>query len=135
MGVASPALFSAVRTQGLATVAEVTKAARAGGGCGLCHPEIEEVLADARGEPVDPGLSLENQLVCRQETLARIEGSLASLVAPRLAELGARIGEIAVDGLRVRVRLEGARHADAARLVAEGLRRLVCAELEVEVVG
>ena len=133
MGVASPRIFEAVRRQGLASVAEVTKSVRAGGGCGLCHPEIEEILADVRGEPVDPSLALENQLVCRQETLARIEGSLGSLVAPRLSVRGARIEDVALDGLRVRVRIAGDAGREVQRLVAETLRKLVCEDLEVDV--
>jgi len=109
LGVASPRIFEAARNQGLESVAAVTKALRAGGGCGLCHPEIEEILADVRGEPFDPGVALENELVCRQETLARIEGALASLVAPRLAG-------VTLDGLRVRVRLTGSPDAAQVRL-------------------
>ena len=133
LGVASPRIFDAARKQGLVSVAEVTKAVRAGGGCGLCHPEIEEILADVRGEPFDPGIALENQLVCRQETLARIEGSLAWLVAPRLEALGARSVGVTLDGLRVLVRLAGSADAEIAHLIAETLRVYVCEDLEVEV--
>jgi len=133
MGVASPRIYAAVRAGALASVAEVTKSVRAGGGCGLCHPEIEEILADVRGEPIDPALALENQLVSRQETLSRIEGSLQSLVLPRLEARGMALGEVSIDGLRVRVRLVGAAIDPAAeRLVAETLRAYVCEDLEVE---
>lgn len=94
--------------------------------------EIEEILADVRGEPFDTGIALENQLVCRQETLARIEGALASLVAPRLAALGTRIAGVTLDGLRVRIRLSGSPDVALARLIAESLRQYVCKDLEVE---
>jgi NifU-like protein len=132
MGVASPRIYAAVHREGLASVAEVTKAVRAGGGCGLCHPEIEEILADARGEPIDPALALENQLVCRQETLSRIEGSLESLVRPRLEARGMALGEVSIEGLRVRVQLTGTVDEAGAKLVAETLRAYVCEDLEVE---
>jgi len=33
-----------IRTHGLTTVAEVTRACNAGGGCGSCHPLIQEIL-------------------------------------------------------------------------------------------
>ena len=125
LGVASPRIFEAAREHVLESVAAVTKALRAGGGCGLCHPEIEEILADVRGEPFDPGISLENQLVCRQETLARIEGVLASLVAPRRAD-------VTLDGLRVCVRLEGPPNAALARLISKTLRTHVCEDLEID---
>jgi len=133
MGVASPRIYAAVRSVGLASVSDVTKAVRAGGGCGLCHPEIEEILAELRGEPIDAALALENQLVCQQETLARVEGSLQSLIRPRLEALGATLESVAVEGLRVRVRLGGRVDERAARLVGERLREFVCEDLEVEI--
>lgn len=133
LGVASPRIFEAVRNERLTRVAEVTKAVRAGGGCGLCHPEIEEILAEVRGEQVDASLVLENQLMCQQETLARIEGALASLIAPRLAAHGARIVGVTVDGLCVVVRLAGSVDAKDTRAVVQLLRDYVCEDLEVEV--
>jgi len=133
MGVASPRVFEAIRAHGLTSVAEVTKAVRAGGGCGVCHPEIEEILADVRGEPVDPSVALENQLVCRLETTSRVEGSVASLIGPRLEPFGARVESVHVDGLAVRVRLGGASDPAAAALVGEKLRKYVCEDLEVEI--
>jgi NifU-like protein len=132
LGVASPRIYAAARAQGLDSVAAVTKAVRAGGGCGMCHPEIEEILADVQGRALDPMLSLENQLVCRQETQARIEASLESLVRPKLAELGVALGAVEVEGLCVRVELDGARRENGLELVRAKLRQLVCADLEVE---
>jgi hypothetical protein len=111
----------------------VTKALGAGGGCTLCHPEIEEILADVHGAPIAPALSLENELVCRQETHACVEGALVGRIASRLAALGARVEGVAVDGLRVAVRLGGAATEAAQRVVADELRACVCADLEIEV--
>ena len=133
LGVASPRIFEAVRNERLTSIAEVTKAVRAGGGCGLCHPEIEEILAELRGEPFDASLVLENQLMCQQETLARVEGALASLLAPRLAAHGARLLGVTVDGLRVTVQLAGSVRTDDAPAVVETLRDFVCEDLEIEV--
>jgi NifU-like protein len=39
-----------IQTRGLTTVAEVTKACNAGGGCGSCHLLIEEILATAEND-------------------------------------------------------------------------------------
>jgi NifU-like protein len=132
LGVASPRVYAAVRAQGLQSVAEIRKAVRAGGGCTLCHAELEEVLAEVRGEPVEPALALENLAVCREETRARIGGALASVVAPRLAAVGGGLAAWEVDGLCVRVRLAGRGDEAALALVREQLRRHVCADLEVE---
>jgi len=132
LGVASFRILDAARAQGLASVAEVTKATGAGGGCTTCHEEIEEILADLRGAPVDPWVRHENRLVCEVETRARIEGSLESLIVPRLTELGVSLDGVEIDGLRVRVRLGGRPGDEVCRLVAEKLRRYVCGDLEVE---
>ena len=133
LGVASPRIFDAIRIAQLTSIAEVTKTVLAGGGCGLCHPEIEEILAEVRGEPVDASLALENQLMCQQETLARIEGALASLLVPRLAARGTRVVGVTVDGLCVILRLAGSVDAEAARAVVQVLRDYVCEDLEIEV--
>lgn len=133
LGVASPRIFAAARAEGLADVAAVTKSVRAGGGCTLCHPEIEEILAEVRGEPIDAALAIENQAVCRQETLARIEGTIASLVAPRLASRGARIVALDVEGLQVTVRIAGSTDAELLGDVARRLCGAVCEDLEVRV--
>ncbi len=133
LGVASPRIFAAARDEALADVAAVTKSVQAGGGCTLCHPEIEEILAEVRGEPIDGALAIENQAVCRQETLARIEATLASLIAPFLAARGARIADLDVDGLHVRVRVAGTADPALLGFVAKKLRSAVCEDLEVQV--
>jgi len=135
LGVASSRIYAAARELGLSTVAEVTKHTRAGGGCTTCHPEIEEILAELGDEPVDPAVALENRLVCDAETRARIEGSLESLVLPKLAEREVTLDGLEIEGLRVRIRLGGPAAADAYGFVEEKLRRYVCADLEVEPLG
>jgi NifU-like protein len=133
LGVASPRIFAAARADELADVAAVTKSVRAGGGCTLCHPEIEEILAEVRGEPVDAALAIENQSVCRQETLARIEGAIAALVAPRLAARGARIVALDVDGLQVTLHVIGSTDPELLGGIARRLHGAVCEDLEVRV--
>jgi NifU-like protein len=132
LGVSSPRILEAVERQGLRTVAEVTKAAKAGGGCGTCHPEIEEILADLAGEPVDPALRLENRLVNESEVRGRVEGTLDSRIRPALAKRGLSLVDFSVHGLTVRVKFDGAADAEAIRLVEDELRRFVCRDFEVE---
>lgn len=130
LGVASHRMIAAVRAEGLRTVADVTKSLRAGAGCTLCHAEIEEILAELRGEPIDPERARENRDVCRQETLARVERALLRIGATA----GAYIAGVAVDGLRVRVALRADAPATLARGIRDALDRGVSADLEVEVV-
>lgn len=133
LGVASPRIYDAVRRFGLESVAEVTKATRAGSGCGTCHSEIEEILADVHGEPIDPGVRLENRMVCQSETRVRIEGSVDSFLRPQLAARDVSIDALEIDGLTVCVRLGGAADAETARFVEEKLHKYICADLEVKV--
>jgi NifU-like protein len=133
LGVASHRILDAIRAGDLRSVAEVTKTARAGGGCGTCHPEIEELLADAHGEPVDPSLRLENRLVAEAEARVRIEGCIDSLLRPRLAKRGVTIESIEIDGLEVRIRLGGSADPEACDEVASRLRKYVCEDLDVVV--
>lgn len=132
LGIASPRVYAAARAHALVSVAELTKIVRAGGGCGMCHPELEEVLAEVRGDPVDPALALENQMICREETRSRVGGSIESVVRPRLAAAGIELAAYEVEGLCVRVRLVGASDDAALERVREKLRQYVCADLEVE---
>ncbi len=132
LGVASPRVYAAVRAEGLNCVADITKSVRAGGGCGICHPELEEVLAEIAGEPIDPALALENRLICREETRGRVAGSIESVVRPRLAAAGIELADYEVEGLCVRVRLAGDDGDAALAEVRAQLRKYVCEDLDVE---
>ncbi len=132
LGVASCRIVDAARSQGLTSVDGVGKATRAGTGCTTCHGEIEEILGDLQGVPVDPGLRLENRLICQSETLARVEGCTDSLLRPRLADRGRQLLALEVDGLVVRVRLDPEAGDDDYAYVAAKLRQYVCADFEVE---
>lgn len=135
LGVASPRIVDAAVHQGLRSVAEVTKALKAGGGCGTCHGEIEEILADVAGEPVDPALRLENRLVNESETRNRVESTIDSRIRPALARRGVSLVDFRMDGLTVRVRLEGAADAEALQQIRDDLRRFVCSDFDVEAEG
>jgi len=51
-GVTDTLIEKVVRDHDLKTVEEVTHYTKAGGGCGSCHPRIEEILARVQGEKV-----------------------------------------------------------------------------------
>ena len=130
-GVASPRIVAAVRSLGLRNVADVAKATKAGSGCGSCHPEIEEILADAAGEPVSAALRLENRLVGQSEACIRIEATLDSRVRPALAARGIAVERFDLDGLVVRIVFAGDGDDDALAVVREELQRFVCRDFDV----
>jgi len=130
-GVASPRIVAAVRSLGLRSVADVAKATKAGSGCGSCHPEIEEILAHAAGEPVSPALRLENRLVAQSEACIRIEATLDSRVRPVLAARGIAVARFELEGLVVRIAFAGDADDAALALVREELQRFVCRDFDV----
>jgi NifU-like protein len=132
LGVSSPRIFAAIREGGLRSVPEVTKAVKAGGGCGTCHPELEEILADVAGEPVEPGLRLENRLVCEAEARSRLEGTIDSRIRPALAKRGIKLLDFTLVGLQVRVKFAANVDEDVVQQVRDELRRFVCRDFEVE---
>ena len=135
LGIASHRVEAAIEREGLASVEEVAKGSGAGSGCGLCHPEIEELLARSRGEEVDPALARENRLVCQLETQARVWGAFESGLGRRLLDAGFELETLHVDGLRVRIELRGREASEIAPALAEALCREVCADLVVDVIG
>jgi NifU-like protein len=130
MGMSNTRVLALIRERGLDDVEAVARVLGAGGGCGSCRPDIEEMLADVRGEPVLDSLRRENRLRGDAETLRRVDAALFVSIASRLPP-GTKLELLGVDGLRVELRIGHGDSAELRALVAERLRKLVCAELEV----
>ena len=129
LGVSSRRILQIVRSGRLGSLGQIQAATRAGSGCGTCHPEIEEILADVAGAPYPAAQRLQNRQVCRSETHARVERALLGWIGPGVAGK-ASLEIISVRGLRVVLRLAPDDPAMRAR-VLERLRKSVCEELEV----
>ena len=129
MGFSSRRIEELVRERGLADLTALALEAGAGAGCGTCRPELEEIIADVMGEPVLDSARRANRARNEQESWRRVETALLGIAArlPPPAELEL----LAVDGLRVVLRLARADLPELRALVAERLVKLVCAELEV----
>ena len=130
LGVSSLRIVEAMRAQGLTQMAEIQQALRAGTGCYTCHPEIEELLAAARGEPISPQLRSQNRALCQSETTRHVEGSLYGAVVPELPA-GSRVEIIWVEGLRVELQVTPEPNPELRALIADKLKKLVCPDLEV----
>ena len=130
IGVSSRRIATAILDQDLSRREQIQEAVRAGTGCGTCHPEIDEILADLRGEPVDRLTRMQNRMLCQQETRQRVESSLYNGIVPKLPA-GSEVEVVSVDGLRVELHLEPAEDAALRTLIAQKLQKLVCSELEI----
>jgi NifU-like protein len=129
MGVSSARISRAAIEGGLQEVEEITDATGAGGGCGSCHPEIEELLAELQGRPVAEEIARNNRTTCHDATLLRIEAALYQGVQPALPST--EIELVALEGLHVDLHLYGEDTPTARALIAERLTKLICPALEV----
>lgn len=138
IGVSSTRVVQAAQAGHLTEIAEVGLATGAGTGCGTCHPELDEVLRAAGGQPVSEAVRLENARVCAQDSFRRIEAAV-DLHLMRALPPGATLELIAVDGLRVDLHL-GPRDASDSSVasveesLARKLCKLICSELDIRFV-
>ena len=132
------------RQNNLRTVEEVTQYTKAGGGCGACVTDIEDILHDLwggkavalSGDTASPALPQKKLTTVQKIRL--IEETLEQVVRPMLARDGGNVELVDVDGNRVTLRLTGhCRHCAGATitmryLIEEKLRQHVSPELVVE---
>jgi bacterioferritin-associated ferredoxin len=130
MGLSSRRVSELVHAEGLADLEAIGRACGAGTGCGTCQPELAEILADARGEPVLDGVRRANRARNTAEAFRRVETALFGSIAARLPP-AARLELVSVDGLRVELHAASGDGPELRALVAERLAKLVCLELEV----
>ena len=130
MGLSGRRVEAAVREHDIRELPVLARISGAGSGCGTCHPELLELLAEAAGAPVLETTRRANRARCASETLLRVESALFGAIAPRLPA-GVQVELVSVDGLRVELHLAAGDGRELRELVAERLCKLVCAELEV----
>ncbi len=119
-----------VREHGLVDVDSIAETLGAGGGCGSCRPDLEEILADLRGTPLPEAVRRQNRLRGESEALRRVDSALFGSIAARLPA-GTEIELLSVAGLRVELHVARGDGPELRALVAERLCKLVCSDLEV----
>ncbi|MDA8308835.1 MAG: Fe-S cluster assembly protein NifU [Deltaproteobacteria bacterium] len=138
-GVTEKEIERAVRENRLTSVEEVTNYTKAGGGCGNCHPLIQEIIDRVLAQPgsspaARPKLSNVKKIKLIEETLERE-------IRPALKHDGGDIELVDVVGNRVMVATRGACSSCQAsnqtlkNFVEVKLRELVWPELVVEEVS
>jgi len=128
----------------LTEVDDVTHYCKAGGGCGGCREEIQQILDDMQGE-MQAEESAEAAAAEKQpkpltnlQKIALIQKTIEEEVRPALQGDGGDIELVDIDGDRVVVTLTGAcagcpgAHVTLKRWVEAKLRELVAPELVVE---
>jgi len=91
----------------LTTVDEITHYTKAGGGCGLCKPDIEAILKDLWASGPPEGKPPERKKLTNLRKITLIQDVLEKEIRPRLQADSGDIELIDVDGNRVIVGLRG----------------------------
>ncbi len=131
MGMSSQCVADRVRERGLGDVESIAASLGAGGCCGSCRPDLEEILADLRGEPLPEPVRRANRLRGEAEAFRRVEAVLFGSIVARLPP-GTELELVSVSGLRAELHVAHGDSPELRTLVAERLQKLVCVELEVQ---
>jgi NifU-like protein len=139
-GVSDKAIERAIKENGLTTVEQVTYYTKAGGGCGQCHPKIQEII-DRVIKETGGGIwrvKPERKKLSNIQKMKLVEETIKNEIAPALQKEGGDIELIDIEGDKVTVALRGT----CAQCVLSGwtmqsfvqakLREYVSPELVVE---
>ncbi len=141
-GVTENLIRKVIKENDLKSIEEVTYYCKAGGGCGSCHEEIEEIIKEERDEPKPAGAPPEpveiKSAMTNIEKIAKIQETINSEIKPSLAKDGGDIELIDVEGNKVKVALRGACSSCPSAgvtlrfSVERKLKEFVSEDLEVE---
>ncbi len=114
-GVTENSIRSAIKENGLTTVEQVTNYTKAGGGCGGCREEIEEILNDMNlpkpevkqeEKPAEPEPAPKKLTTLQKVKL--VEEVIEKEIRPELKKHGGDLELVDIDGNNVVVKLQGA---------------------------
>jgi NifU-like protein len=101
----------AIKSNHLTTVEQVTHYTKAGGGCGGCKPDIQELLDDINGHSSksaeDSTASLHPSQLTNLQKIALIQSTFETIIRPGLKADGGDAELIDIDGNNVMVKLAG----------------------------
>ena len=108
-GVTENQIRKAVRENNLTTVDEVTNFTKAGGACGNCRDQIQEILDQEKGvrRPLDE-IKPVRKAMSNIERMQKVMKVIDEDIRPRLAQDGGNIELVDVDGRTVTVAMRGA---------------------------
>ncbi|WP_462326339.1 Fe-S cluster assembly protein NifU [Desulfobaculum sp.] len=107
-GVTDEAIRRAIRENDLKTVEEITNFTKAGGGCGDCVPQLEELLHEVRGEKAPaPAASEDAKPLSNIQRMQLVMKAVDEEIRPRLQQDGGDIELVDITGTVVQVALRG----------------------------
>lgn len=135
-GVTDLEIERTVRENNLRTIEDVTDYIKAGGGCGQCHDQIQEIIDSVTGKETPK--RKEKVGMTNLQKIKLIEETLEREIRPALKQDGGDIELIDVDGNQVLVKLRGncakcaASQVTLKHYVENKLQEFVTPELVVE---
>jgi NifU-like protein len=138
-GVTDRQILQAVRENNLSSVEEVTNFTKAGGGCGLCHEKIEQLISQVKGEMkrAESDKPAAPKRMTTIQKIARVQEVLDKEIRPMLTQDGGDVELIDLEGNRVTIALRGmCLSCPSAGLTKSGieakLKELVHPDLSIE---
>jgi len=135
-GVTDVQIERALTENSLKTIEDITNYIKAGGGCGKCHDQIQDIIDRVNGGAVEK--ADKPKLLTNIQKIKLIEETLEREIKPALNQDGGDIQLVDVDGSRVVVKLKGRCAACAMSevtlkdYVESKLKELVAKDLVVE---
>lgn len=141
-GVTDEQIRREIRANNLTTIEQVTHYTKAGGGCGMCHEKIAQLLEEGRGERKKEEKAPEaaKKRMTTLQKIAKIQEVMEKEIRPMLQQDGGDVELIDLEGNRVVVALRGmCTSCPSSSLTKTGietkLRELVHPDLYVEEVS
>ncbi len=106
-GVTDKEVERAVRENEIQTLEELTNTCKAGGGCGNCLPELQQIIDRVHAEQAD-GASPARPSMTNLQKIHLIEDVIDREIRPALRQDGGDLELVDVDGQTVKVRFRGA---------------------------
>lgn len=106
-GVTDRKLKRVIRENNLHTVDDVTNFTKAGGGCGSCVPDIENILKEVWAEKADEGIARPKKKLTNIQKISLIQEIIETEIRPLLEKDGGDVELVDVDRNKVIVSLRG----------------------------
>ncbi|MGE4488805.1 MAG: Fe-S cluster assembly protein NifU [Kiritimatiellales bacterium] len=107
-GVTDKEVERVIRENDVKTLEELTNACKAGGGCGNCLPELQNIIDRVHAEEPESAVAAEKPPMTTLQKIHLIEDVIDREVRPALRQDGGDLELIDVDGNTVKVRFRGA---------------------------
>ncbi|MBD3346196.1 MAG: Fe-S cluster assembly protein NifU [Chitinivibrionales bacterium] len=105
-GITDKEVERAIKENNLSTVEDVTSYTKAGGGCGGCHPQIQEILNRVAGEKKSRAQSRSGRMTTIQK-IDKIREVIQKEIKPTLVKDGGDCELVDVEGNNVYIQFKG----------------------------